>query len=68
MLEKKLSDRDPENAMANRYLRELSSKADGKNFSLRTTFFGEEKHGQAPAEHVLSCVSFQHFIPCSLSR
>ena len=48
--------------MANRYLRELSSKADGHglNFSLRTTFFGEGKHGQAPAEHFLSCVSFQH--------
>ena len=27
---------------------------------LRTTFFGEGKHGQAPAEHFLSCVSFQH--------
>ena len=46
--------------MANRYLRELSSKDDGMNFSLRTTFFGEGKHGQAPAEHFLSCVSFQH--------
>ena len=46
--------------MANRYLRELSSKADGMNFSLRTTFFVEGKHGQAPAEHFLSCVSFQH--------
>ena len=45
----KLSERDPENAMANRYLRELSSKADGMNFSLRTTFFGEGKHGQDPA-------------------
>ena len=56
----KLSERDPENAMANRYLRELSSKADVMNFSLRTTFFGERKHGQAPAEHFLSCVSFQH--------
>ena len=43
-----------------RYLRELSSKADGMNFSLRTTFFGEGKHGQAPAEHFLSCVSFQY--------
>ena len=45
----KLSERDPENTMANRYLRELSSKADGMNFSLRTTFFGEGKHGQDPA-------------------
>ena len=45
--------------MANRYLRKLSSKADGMNFSLRTAFFGEGKHGQAPAEHFLSCVSFQ---------
>ena len=42
--------------MANRYPRELSSNG----FSLRTTFFGEGKHGQAPAEHFLSCVSFQH--------
>ena len=46
--------------MANRYLTELSSKADGMNFSLRTTFFGEGKHGQAPAEHFLSCVRFQN--------
>ena len=48
--------------MANRYLRELrlSSKADVMNFGLRTIFFGERKHGQAPAEHFLSCVSFQH--------
>ena len=56
----KLSERDPENEKANRYLRELSSKAEGRNFSLRTYFFGEGKHGQAPAEHFLSCVSFQH--------
>ena len=58
----RLSERDPENAMANRYLSslELSSKADGMNFSLRTTVFGEGKHGQAPAEHLLFCVSFQH--------
>ena len=56
----KLSERNPENAMANRYLRALSSKADGINFSLRTTFFSEGKHGQAPTEHFLSCVSFQH--------
>ena len=41
--------------MANQY-----QGADGMNFSLRTTFFGEGKHGQAPAEHFLSCVSFQH--------
>ena len=46
--------------MANRYLRELSSKADGMNFSWRTTFFDEGKHGQAPVEHFLSYVSFQH--------
>ena len=46
--------------MANRYLREPSSKADGMNFSWRTTFFDEGKHGQAPVEHFLSYVSFQH--------
>ena len=45
----KLSERDPENTMANRYLRELSSKADGMNFNLRTTFCGERKYGQDPA-------------------
>ena len=37
-----------------------AAKADVMNFSLRTTFFGKRKHGQAPAEHFLSCVSFQH--------
>ena len=42
--------------MANRYPGgEQQRKADGMNFSLRTTFFGEGKHGQALAEHFVLC-------------
>ena len=56
----KLSERDPENAMANRYLRELSSKADGMNFSLRTTFFGDRWETRTSPSWAL-------FVLCKLS-
>ena len=46
--------------MANRYLTELSSKADGMNFSLRTTFFGEGNTDKPQLSTFLSCVRFQN--------
>ena len=56
----KLSERDPESAMANRYLREAEQHSWWNELQSADYPFRWGETRTSPAEHFLSCVSFQH--------